>query len=467
MEKGSILVVDDDRAIRESLNSLLSDKGYDVLTVEDGHQAIDAVRQREWDVAMVDLKMPGIDGLEVLREVTKMSPNTKVIIITGYATVESAVEAMKQGAIDYIAKPFTVDELLIRLEKTLENVRLLHENIYLREQLNERYKFNNILGKSDVMQDIFRLIEKVAPTDSTILIRGESGTGKELIARAIHHHSLRRNEKFIAVDCGALPETLFESELFGHVKGSFTGAVVTKRGLLEVANNGTFFLDEVGDLSIGIQSKLLRVLQEKEFRQVGGIKNIKVDVRVIAATNRNLEKMIESGNFREDLFYRVNIVPIYLPSLRERKDDIPLLVNHFLESYNKKRKKNIKGVSSEAMNMLMDFEWPGNVRELEHTIERLVIMSEGDIIEAEKLPIQLAGKRVCFNITTPKTNEELKKMRKQMREKAVENIERAFIIEALKRNQWNVSKTAREVGLKRQNFQAMMRKYNIRPDTKN
>lgn len=466
MEKASILVVDDDRAIRESLNSLLSDKGYDVLTVEDGHQAIDAVRQREWDVAMVDLKMPGIDGLEVLREVTKMSPNTKVIIITGYATVESAVEAMKQGAIDYIAKPFTVDELLIRLEKTLENVRLLHENIYLREQLNERYKFNNILGKSDVMQDIFRLIEKVAPTDSTILIRGESGTGKELIARAIHHHSLRRNEKFIAVDCGALPETLFESELFGHVKGSFTGAVVTKRGLLEVANNGTFFLDEVGDLSIGIQSKLLRVLQEKEFRQVGGIKNIKVDVRVIAATNRNLEKMIESGNFREDLFYRVNIVPIYLPSLRERKDDIPLLVNHFLESYNKKRKKNIKGVSSDAMNILMDFQWPGNVRELEHTIERLVIMSEGDIIEAEKLPIQLTGKRVCFNITTPKTNEELKKMRKQMREKAVENIERAFIIEALKRNQWNVSKTAREVGLKRQNFQAMMRKYNIRPDTK-
>ncbi len=466
MEKASILVVDDDRAIRESLNSLLSDKGYDVLTVEDGHQAIDAVRQREWDVAMVDLKMPGIDGLEVLREVTKMSPNTKVIIITGYATVESAVEAMKQGAVDYIAKPFTVDELLIRLEKTLENVRLLHENIYLREQLNERYKFNNILGKSDVMQDIFRLIEKVAPTDSTILIRGESGTGKELIARAIHHHSLRRNEKFIAVDCGALPETLFESELFGHVKGSFTGAVVTKRGLLEVANNGTFFLDEVGDLSIGIQSKLLRVLQEKEFRQVGGIKNIKVDVRVIAATNKNLEKMIESGNFREDLFYRVNIVPIYLPSLRERKDDIPLLVNHFLESYNKKRKKNIKGVSSDAMNILMDFQWPGNVRELEHTIERLVIMSEGDIIEAEKLPIQLTGKRVCFNITTPKTNEELKKMRKQMKEKAVENIERAFIIEALKRNQWNVSKTAREVGLKRQNFQAMMRKYNIRPDTK-
>ncbi len=466
MEKASILVVDDDRAIRESLNSLLSDKGYDVFTVEDGHQAIDAVRQREWDIALVDLKMPGIDGLEVLREVTKISPNTRVIIITGYATVESAVEAMKQGAVDYIAKPFTVDELLIRLEKTLENVRLLHENIYLREQLNERYKFNNILGKSDVMQDIFRLIEKVAPTDSTILIRGESGTGKELIARAIHHHSLRKNEKFIAVDCGALPETLFESELFGHVKGSFTGAVVTKRGLLEVANNGTFFLDEIGDLSIGIQSKLLRVLQEKEFRQVGGIKNIKVDVRVIAATNRNLEKMIESGNFREDLFYRVNIVPIYLPSLRERKDDIPLLVNHFLESYNKKRKKNIKGVSSDAMNILMNFEWPGNVRELEHTIERLVIMSEGDIIEAEKLPIQLTGKRVCFNITTPKTNEELKRMRKQMREKAVENIERAFIIEALKRNQWNVSKTAREVGLKRQNLQAMMRKYNVRPDTK-
>jgi DNA-binding NtrC family response regulator len=466
MEKASILVVDDDQAIRESLNNLLVGRGYEVFTAEDGYQAIKAAQEKEWDVAMVDLKMPGIDGLEVLKEFTRISPNTRVIIVTGYATVESAVEAMKQGAVDYIAKPFTVDELLIRLEKTLENVRLIHENIYLREQLNERYKFNNILGKSDAMQDIFRLIEKVAPTDSTILIRGESGTGKELIARAIHHHSLRRNEKFIAVDCGSLPETLLESELFGHVKGSFTGAVVTKRGLLEVANNGTFFLDEVGDLSIGIQSKLLRVLQEKEFRQVGGIKNIKVDVRVIAATNRNLEQLIDRGSFREDLFYRINIVPIFLPPLRERKEDIPLLVDHFLESYNRKRKKHIKGISSDAMSTLMDFEWPGNVRELEHTIERLVIMNEGDVIEAEKLPIQLTGERVCFNITTPKTNKELKKIRKQMREKAVENVERAFIIEALKKNQWNVSKTAREVGLKRQNLQAMMRKYNVKSNTR-
>jgi DNA-binding NtrC family response regulator len=466
MEHASILIVDDDKAIRESLYNLLSDKGYETYAVEDGYQAIEAARQKEWDIAMVDLKMPDIDGIEVLKEITRISPITRVIIITGYATVESAVQAMKQGAVDYISKPFTVDELLIRLEKTLENVRLLHENKYLREQLHEKYEFNNILGKSDAMQDVFRFIEKVAPTDSTILIRGESGTGKELIARAVHHRSLRKHEKFIAVDCGALPENLLESELFGHVKGSFTGAVVTKRGLLEVADNGTFFLDEIGDLSMGIQSKLLRVIQEREFRQIGGIKNIKVDVRMIAATNRNLEEMIQQGKFREDLFYRINIVPIYLPPLRQRKEDIPLLVDHFVAFYNKKTKKNIKGVSPDAMNLLMDFDWPGNVRELEHIIERLVIMNEGDIIGSDKLPAQLIGERVCFNITAPKTNDELIKMKKTMREKAVENIERAFITEALKKNNGNISKTARSVGMKRQNLQAMMRKYNIHAQPK-
>ncbi len=466
MDKARILIVDDDKAIRESLSRLLTDKGYEAFAVEDGYQAIEMVRQKEWDLAMVDLKMPGIDGFEVLSKLSQISPRTSVIVITGYATVESAVKAIRQGAVDYVAKPFTFEELLIRVEKALESMRLLAENIYLRQELSERYAFSNILGKSGAMQEIFRLIEKVAPTDSTVLIRGESGTGKELIARALHYHSLRKKEKFITVDCGALPETLLESELFGHVKGSFTGAIVTKRGLLEVANGGTFFLDEVGDLSVGIQSKLLRVLQEKEFRQVGGIKSIKVDVRLIAATNKNIEKMIDNGSFREDLFYRINVVPIHLPSLRERKEDIPLLVHHFLEVYNKKKSKQIKGVSAEAMNLLMDFEWPGNVRELEHIIERLVIMSEGDIIESEQLPIQVVGKRVCFNITTPKTNEELKKLRKQLREKAIENIEHAFVIDALKRNEWNVSKAARDVGMKRQNLQAMMRKYNIQSSIK-
>ncbi len=406
--------------------------------------------------------MPGLDGMSVLREIVKINPHVLVMIITGYATIENAVSAMKQGAVDYVMKPFAPDELLVRIEKALEKARLASENIRLRDELAERYEFCKIIGKSEVMQNIFRLIEKVAPTDSTILIRGQSGTGKELIARAVHFNSLRREKRFIAVDCGALPETLLESELFGHIKGSFTGAVVTKRGLLEVADEGTFFLDEVGDLSLGIQSKLLRVLQEKEFRPVGGIKNIKVDVRLIAATNKNLEEMIRQRKFRDDLFYRLNIVPLHIPPLKQRTEDIPLIAHHFLDIYNEKRDKKIKGFSSEAMNIFMEYEWPGNVRELENIIERLVIMSDSPIIEATQLPVHLQGKRVCFNITTPQDNEELKKYKKQIRSKAIENVEKAFLIDALKRNHWNISRAAQDVGLKRQNFQAMMRKYHIK-----
>lgn len=463
MMKERVLIVDDEEIIRSSVSDCLKKDGYEIGAVEDGYKAIEKVKEEDWDLALVDLKMPGIDGLEVLRKINDVSPKMSVIIITAYATVESAVTAMKEGAADYIMKPFTADELRIRVEKVLEKRRLATENVYLRQELADRYKFSNIIGKSKSMQEIFRLIEKVAPTDSTILIRGSSGTGKELIARAIHHNSFRKDKKFIAVDCGALPETLLESELFGHVKGSFTGAIVTKRGLLEVANGGTFFLDEVGDLSTGIQSKLLRTLQEKEFRQVGGIKNIKVDVRLIAATNKDLEKMIEQEKFREDLFYRLNIVPIKLPLLKNRKEDIPLLVHHFLEIYNAKTNKKIKGVSPEAMSLLMEYDWPGNVRELENIVERLIIMSDNKIIEADQLPLHIQGKRVCFNITTPQTNEELKKMKKQIRTAAVENIEKAFLINALERNDWNISKTAREVGMKRQNFQSLMRKYNIKP----
>jgi DNA-binding NtrC family response regulator len=463
MVKARILVVDDERNIRESLCAVLEQNDYYVLTVEDGYKALEKVREEEWDLALVDLKMPGMEGMQVLWGIHEINPNVAVIIITGYATVENAVTAMKQGAVDYIMKPFTADEICIRVEKVLEKRKLVSENIYLRKELAERYKFCNIIGKSKLMQDIFRLIEKVAPTDSTILIRGGSGTGKELIARAIHHNSLRKDRKFIAVDCGGLPETLLESELFGHVKGSFTGAIVTKRGLLEVANGGTFFLDEVGDLSMGIQSKLLRVLQEKEFRQVGGVKSIKVDARLIAATNRDLETMIEEKTFREDLFYRLNIVPIYLPPLKERQEDIPSLVNHFLELYNKTRDKNIKGVSPEAMNLLIEYDWPGNVRELENIIERSVIMTESEIVEAKHLPIDIRGKRAYLNITIPQTKEELKDLKKQIREKAVEDIEKAFLIDALKRSDWNISKASRQVGMKRQNFQALIRKYNIKP----
>lgn len=457
-----ILVVDDEEIVRTSISDCLTKDGYYIVAVDDGHKAIEQIKGGEWDLALVDLKMPGIDGLKVLRKISEISPNVPVIIITAYATVESAVTAMKEGAADYIMKPFTADELRIRVEKVLEKRRLATENIYLRQELADKYKFSNIFGKSKAMREIFRLIEKVAPTDSTILIQGQSGTGKELIARAIHQNSLRKDKKFIAVDCGALPETLLESELFGHVKGSFTGAIVTKRGLLEVANRGTFFLDEVGDLSMGIQSKLLRVLQEKEFRQIGGIKSIKVDVRLLAATNKDLQVMIKEGTFREDLFYRINIVPIYLPALKERKEDIALLAHHFLEICNKKRKKNIRAISPDALSLLVDYDWPGNVRELENIIERLVIVTEGELIEVRHLPINVKGERVFISVSTPRTNKQLKELRKEVRKKAVEDIEKTFLIDALKENDWNISKASRHVGMRRQNFQALMRKHNIK-----
>jgi len=461
MPKTRVLIVDDEDAVRKSLIDVLVDRDYEASAVENGRKAIDQIRDTLWDVVLVDLKMPGMDGMEVLKEINRIHPDTAVIIITGYGTIESAVEAVRSGACDYVTKPFTPDEICMRVEKAVQQKRLIEENVYLKKTLDERYEFCHIIGKSKSMQEIFALIERIAPTDCSVLIQGESGTGKELIARAIHHNSLRKDGKFIAVDCGALPETLLESELFGHVKGSFTGAVVTKRGLLEVADKGSFFMDEIGDLSSGIQAKLLRVLQEKEFRQVGGIQNIHVDVRLIAATNKHIEKMIEQGTFRKDLFYRINTVPIQIPPLRKRKEDVPLLVEHFLKRYAVQKEDEVKQISPEAMNILVEYAWPGNVRELEHVIEQMVIMNEGPVIEPQQVPMQIKGSRVCFTITTPRTNDELKDLRKQMREKAVENIERAFVIDALKRNEWNVSHAAREVGLKRQNFQALMRKYHI------
>ncbi|MDH4211740.1 MAG: sigma-54 dependent transcriptional regulator [candidate division WOR-3 bacterium] len=463
MHETRILIADDDENIRKSLSELLTGDGHYVLAVEDGYAAIEAIACDQWDLVILDVKMPKIDGLEVLKRIKESNSGADVIIITGYSTVENAVAVMKTGAADYIVKPFTPDEIRIRIRNIIDRRLITAENIYLRRELEERFKFENIIGKSKAMQEIFRLIEKVAPTDSTILIRGQSGTGKELIARAIHQHSLRKDEKFIAVDCGALPETLLESELFGHVKGSFTGAIVTKSGLLEVASGGTFFLDEIGDLSPGMQAKMLRVLQEKEFRQVGGVKNIKVDIRLVAATNQDLEMMIKKGMFREDLFYRINIVPIHLPPLRERQEDIPLFVDHFLKVYNERRNKRIKGFTPEALRMLIEFHWPGNVRELENIIDRMVIMSDSEIIDVEHVPIYIVGNRVCFKITAARTAAELKELKKHIRVEAVGNVEKAFLTEALRRNEWNVSKAARDVGMQRQNFQAMMRKHDIRP----
>jgi len=457
-----ILVIDDELIVCESCQRILEEEGYEVETALSGEEAFKKMRENPFGIVITDLKMPGMDGMEVLKVFRREYPDTIIIMITGFSTVETAVEAMKLGAFDYIPKPFTPDEVSIVVKKAVEQKNLLLENIYLRQELQEKYGFHNIVGKSKKMQEIYRIIAKVAPTDSTVMINGQSGTGKELIARAIHFNSPRREKQFVPVDCAVLSENLLESELFGHVRGSFTGAVTTKPGLFEVADGGTVFLDEIGNISLAIQAKLLRVLQEREFTPVGGTKAKKVDIRLIAATNKELEKMIKEGSFREDLYYRLNIVPILLPPLRERQEDIPALSVHFLKKYSEEMGKSIKGFTPEAMEKLMKYPWPGNVRELENVIERTVVMMDEEMLRAEHLILPGQQEREGIESSIPATSEALKELKKQLREKAVEDIEKAFIINALERNQWNVTRAAEEVGMLRPNFQALMRKYGLR-----
>jgi len=458
-----ILVVDDEMIVCESCKRILEEEGYEVETALSGKEAFEKMKGNPFDVVITDLKMPGIDGMEVLRTFRKEYPEAIIIMITGFSTVETAVEAMKLGAFDYIPKPFTPDEVSIVVKKAIEKKSLLLENIYLRQELEQKYGFHNIIGKSKKMQEVYRAIVKVAPTDRTVIIYGGTGTGKELVARAIHFNSPRREKQFVPVDCAVLSENLLESELFGHVKGSFTGAVTTKPGLFEVADGGTVFLDEVGNITASIQAKLLRVLQEREFKPVGGTNAKKVDIRLIAATNKDLEKMIKDGTFMEDLYYRLNIVPIYLPPLKDRQEDIPLLAVHFLKKYAEEMGKAIKGFTPEAMEKLVRYAWPGNVRELENVIERTVVMMENEeMVRVGHLILPGEQEKDVLENHIPVTSEELKEIKKQMREKAVEEIERAFVLNALERNHWNVTRAAEEVGMLRPNFQAMMRKYNLR-----
>ena len=463
MPNPRILVVDDEMIVCESCKRILEEEGYEVETALSGKEAFEKMKGNPFDVVITDLKMPGIDGMEVLRTFRKEYPEAIIIMITGFSTVETAVEAMKLGAFDYIPKPFTPDEVSIVVKKAIEKKSLLLENIYLRQELEQKYGFHNIIGKSKKMQEVYRAIVKVAPTDRTVIIYGGTGTGKELVARAIHFNSPRREKQFVPVDCAVLSENLLESELFGHVKGSFTGAVTTKPGLFEVADGGTVFLDEVGNITASIQAKLLRVLQEREFKPVGGTNAKKVDIRLIAATNKDLEKMIKDGTFMEDLYYRLNIVPIYLPPLKDRQEDIPLLAVHFLKKYAEEMGKAIKGFTPEAMEKLVRYAWPGNVRELENVIERTVVMMENEeMVRVGHLILPGEQEKDVLENHIPVTSEELKEIKKQMREKAVEEIERAFVLNALERNHWNVTRAAEEVGMLRPNFQAMMRKYNLR-----
>ena len=387
MEK--ILVIDDEKSILDLLSVVFEKEGYMVETSLSATRAVELMGNEDFDIVISDIKMPKMSGMELLSYVRKNRPDIPIVMITAYGTIKQAVEALKAGAMDYIVKPFDVEELKIIVAQGLEKKRLKEENLFLKKELKEKYDFENMIGKSKVMQEVYNLIEKVAGTDSTVLITGESGTGKEIAARAIHYLGTRRERAFVSINCGALPENLLESELFGHVKGSFTGAVVNKKGMFEVAEKGTLFLDEVGEMSPWTQVKLLRALHDKRIRRVGGTEEVQVDVRIIAASNRDLKKSISQGNFREDLFYRLNVISFEMPPLRKRKEDIPLLVTHFLENYCNKMGRQMKRIVPEVIDVLESYPWPGNVRELENVIERVVAIEERETITKGSLPNEM------------------------------------------------------------------------------
>jgi DNA-binding NtrC family response regulator len=390
---GSILVIDDEEIMREVLETLLSQEGYEVRLASGGIEGLELARSTPFDAAIVDVMMPEMDGLTVLDELKKLDDEMAVIMITAFASVDTAVAAMKRGAFDYITKPFKNDEVLVVLRNAIERKRLETENRVLRQNLQERYhKFDNIIGRSPRMRQVFDLIIQAAPSRSTILIQGESGTGKELVARALHTHSARADRAFVTVNSGNLPPDLLESNLFGHVKGAFTGAVYPKKGLFEVADRGSIFFDEIGNVPVETQPKLLRVIQEREFMRLGGVDTIKVDVRIIAATNVDLHHMVEDGRFREDLYYRLHVITIPLPALRDRKEDIPLLLQHFLQKYGEENGKSGLEISPDALDVLVDYDWPGNVRELENVVERAAVLSSGSRIGLELVPEQVRRK---------------------------------------------------------------------------
>lgn len=443
-----ILIVDDEEIMRNSLTDWLREDRYQATAVENGEKALEKVRKEKWNLILLDLKMPGMDGIEVLKEVKRINKDIPVIIMTAYASVDTAVEAMKKGAYDYIVKPFNLEEVGITIKKIMDHQNLLRENIYLRKELKKNYQFKDLISKNPRMQEIFDLIKKVAKSGSTVLITGESGTGKELVARAIHSESNRRRGPFIVVNCAALTESLLESELFGHEKGSFTGAYTTKLGIFEFANGGALFLDEIGEMSPHTQVDLLRVLEEKKFRRVGGKKLIEVDVRIISASNRDLKKEVEKGKFREDLYYRLNVVPIHIPPLRDRREDIPLLVDHFLEKYCLKNKREIKEFSEEAMKVMMDYDWPGNVRELENVIERVVVITKGRVIKPRDLPSSLI--------------EEAKEKPIRPTDYPLWKVERDHIAKVLKENKWNIRRSAKILGIDRTTLYKKIERYELK-----
>lgn len=450
-----ILLVDDEKSVRSTLSSFLKKAGYQVEEAANGQEAVEKLKTQFFDLVITDLKMKPMNGLDVLRESKEINPLTEVIVLTGYGTVESGVEAMRSGAYDYIQKPFDRDEFLIVVGKALERKELLIEVEQLQDKLREKYKFENIVGSSNEMLDVLSMVSKVAHTDSTILISGESGTGKELIAKAIHLNSRRKNRSFITINCGALPENLQESELFGHVRGAFTGAIRDKRGLFQEANGGTLFLDEVGETAFSAQVKLLRFLQDGEVRRVGENEPIYVDVRLLAATNQDLEKAIEEGRFREDLYYRLNVIPIHMPALRKHRDDIPLLVNCFLEQYATRAKKKVTSVSPDAMKILSGYDWPGNVRELENVIERAVILTNKNVIMPGDLPFSVQ-----------ETHRRTGGPEEDMSEKSLADLEKHHILSTLERYAWNQKKASKLLDISTTTLWRKLKSYGIEPKRK-
>jgi two-component system response regulator PilR (NtrC family) len=447
-----ILIVDDEQSMREMLSIMLRKEGYDVLAAANGEAALDVLQNEIFDLVITDVRMGQVGGIEVLRAVKDLSPETVVIMITAYASTETAVDAMKMGAYDYITKPFKNEEIRMVIQKALEKRLLRKENILLKREIESRAGFENFIGKSEPMQRVFSLIRQVADTRSTVLITGESGTGKELVARAMHTQGARRNQPFISVNCSALPETLLESELFGYMKGAFTGAVANKQGLFEAANSGTIFLDEISSTSPGLQTKLLRVLQERELRRVGGTSDIKVDVRVIAATNRDLVREVARGMFREDLYYRLNVIPVALSPLRDRKEDIPLLAEHFLRK--NASGAQVKRIAPDVMKLFLAYRWPGNVRELENTIERLAILTSGELITLDHVPGEMKTTAPCPDIVPldiPESGIDL--------ECILQTAERSLLYRALDKSRGVKTEAAKLLGLSFRSFRHRLQKY--------
>ncbi len=445
-KKVNIMVVDDEEIVRSSLSSWLEEDGYNVEAVESGKKALERLPTRNWDLMLVDLKMPGMDGLQLMEEVRKTDSDMLVIIMTAYATVDTAVKAMKQGAYDYFVKPFNPDDISLTIRKIVDHHKLVRENLYLRKELKKQYKLRDMISKNEKMLEIFELARTVANSNSTVLIQGESGTGKELLARAIHDESPRMDAPFISVSCASLTETLLESELFGHEKGAFTGATTVNRGKIELAQDGTLFLDEIGDISLKLQMDLLRVLEQKEFRRVGGSDLIAITSRIIAATNRDLKKAIEEGRFRSDLYYRLNVFSIHIPPLRERKEDIPLLVDHFIEKFIIEMGKEIRGASEEAVRLMVDFGWPGNARELRNVIERAMVVAKGNIITESDISLPAAPANADHRM------------------KSLEEIEKEHIRLVLNENQWNIVRSAQTLGIDRVTLYNKIKKFDLKKE---